>query len=86
MTLTQVSTWFANARRRLKKENKMTWSPRNRTGDEDGDAQSDGENEDSKNDDDRTKADESNLDVGDMKKDEFDKLLDGGKLPFIMNT
>ena len=25
MTLTQVSTWFANARRRLKKENKMTW-------------------------------------------------------------
>lgn len=31
MTLTQVSTWFANARRRLKKENKMTWSPRNRS-------------------------------------------------------
>ena len=29
MTLTQVSTWFANARRRLKKDNKMTWSPRN---------------------------------------------------------
>ena len=28
MTLTQVSTWFANARRRLKKENKMTWTPR----------------------------------------------------------
>ena len=34
MTLTQVSTWFANARRRLKKENKMTWSPRNRTNDD----------------------------------------------------
>nr|CAB3256926.1 Irx-A transcription factor protein [Phallusia mammillata] len=34
MTLTQVSTWFANARRRLKKENRMTWSPRNRCGDE----------------------------------------------------
>ncbi|CAG0902074.1 unnamed protein product [Darwinula stevensoni] len=30
MTLTQVSTWFANARRRLKKENKMTWEPKNR--------------------------------------------------------
>ncbi|CAH8545504.1 unnamed protein product [Dicrocoelium dendriticum] len=30
MTLTQVSTWFANARRRLKKENKMTWTPRHR--------------------------------------------------------
>ena len=35
MTLTQVSTWFANARRRLKKENKMQWSPRNRTDNED---------------------------------------------------
>uniref|UniRef100_A0A914I5V5 Homeobox domain-containing protein n=1 Tax=Globodera rostochiensis TaxID=31243 RepID=A0A914I5V5_GLORO len=35
MTMTQVSTWFANARRRLKKENKMTWSPRNRPNDED---------------------------------------------------
>ncbi len=33
----QVSTWFANARRRLKKENKMTWSPRNRPGDDDDD-------------------------------------------------
>ncbi|PAV83389.1 hypothetical protein WR25_16123 [Diploscapter pachys] len=37
MTLTQVSTWFANARRRLKKENKMTWSPQNRRGDDDDD-------------------------------------------------
>uniref|UniRef100_A0AC35U223 Homeobox domain-containing protein n=1 Tax=Rhabditophanes sp. KR3021 TaxID=114890 RepID=A0AC35U223_9BILA len=37
MSLTQVSTWFANARRRLKKENKMTWSPRNRTGEDDDD-------------------------------------------------
>lgn len=37
MTLTQVSTWFANARRRLKKENKMTWSPRNRTNEDDDD-------------------------------------------------
>ncbi|XP_006000311.1 Iroquois homeobox protein 6a [Latimeria chalumnae] len=34
MTLTQVSTWFANARRRLKKENKMTWSPKNKGGEE----------------------------------------------------
>ena len=25
-----MSTWFANARRRLKKENKMTWVPKNR--------------------------------------------------------
>ncbi|XP_061103050.1 Iroquois homeobox protein 6a-like [Conger conger] len=34
MTLTQVSTWFANARRRLKKENKMTWTPKNKAGDD----------------------------------------------------
>uniref|UniRef100_A0A1A8QUV7 Iroquois homeobox protein 6a n=6 Tax=Nothobranchius TaxID=28779 RepID=A0A1A8QUV7_9TELE len=34
MTLTQVSTWFANARRRLKKENKMTWSPKNKANDD----------------------------------------------------
>ncbi|XP_013786231.1 iroquois-class homeodomain protein irx-3-like [Limulus polyphemus] len=47
MTLTQVSTWFANARRRLKKENKMTWSPRNRCEDEDGDG--DGEDDVSRN-------------------------------------
>uniref|UniRef100_A0A668TNR5 Homeobox domain-containing protein n=1 Tax=Oreochromis aureus TaxID=47969 RepID=A0A668TNR5_OREAU len=35
MTLTQVSTWFANARRRLKKENKVTWGSRSKE-DEDG--------------------------------------------------
>ncbi|KAG8437773.1 hypothetical protein GDO86_008469, partial [Hymenochirus boettgeri] len=34
MTLTQVSTWFANARRRLKKENKMTWTSKSKPGDE----------------------------------------------------
>ncbi|NWV55067.1 IRX2 protein, partial [Daphoenositta chrysoptera] len=37
MPLPQVSTWFANARRRLKKENKMTWAPRNKSEDEDDD-------------------------------------------------
>ncbi|PNF23142.1 hypothetical protein B7P43_G06675 [Cryptotermes secundus] len=42
MTLTQVSTWFANARRRLKKENKMTWEPRNRVEDEDNNNEDDG--------------------------------------------
>ncbi|XP_065574701.1 homeobox protein araucan-like isoform X2 [Artemia franciscana] len=41
MTLTQVSTWFANARRRLKKENKMTWEPKNRNEDDDCDDDSD---------------------------------------------
>ncbi|XP_050433119.1 homeobox protein caupolican isoform X2 [Adelges cooleyi] len=47
MTLTQVSTWFANARRRLKKENKMTWEPKNKTDDDDDDAgSSDSEDKD----------------------------------------
>ena len=33
MSLTQVSTWFANARRRLKKENRVTWeTPRDAAG------------------------------------------------------
>lgn len=51
MTLTQVSTWFANARRRLKKENKMTWEPKNKTDDDDDDAgSSDCEDKDCKDD------------------------------------
>lgn len=46
MTLTQVSTWFANARRRLKKENKMTWSPRNRGCEDDDKSDDQGGNDD----------------------------------------
>jgi Homeobox KN domain len=51
MTLTQVSTWFANARRRLKKENKMTWEPKNKTDDDDDAMISDGDIEDCKDND-----------------------------------
>ena len=39
--LFKVSTWFANARRRLKKENKMTWEPKNKLDDEDVDVSDD---------------------------------------------
>ncbi|TNM90722.1 hypothetical protein fugu_003011 [Takifugu bimaculatus] len=79
MTLTQVSTWFANARRRLKKENKMTWTPRNRSEDEEEDENIDLE----KNDDDEpnkptdkgdstdTEADHKLLNPGDMGCDRF---------------
>ncbi|XP_039736831.1 iroquois-class homeodomain protein IRX-3 isoform X1 [Pteropus medius] len=57
MTLTQVSTWFANARRRLKKENKMTWAPRSRT-DEEGNAYgSEREEEDEEEDEEDSKRD-----------------------------
>ncbi|XP_039255917.2 uncharacterized protein LOC120332683 [Styela clava] len=60
MTLTQVSTWFANARRRLKKENKMTWIPKNRanesgSGNEDR-RQSDDKDTDEKSDDEDCKS------------------------------
>jgi len=59
MTLTQVSTWFANARRRLKKENKMTWEPKNKTDDDDDDVgSSDCEDKDK---DDMLMADEKQL-------------------------
>ncbi|CAG7724193.1 unnamed protein product [Allacma fusca] len=47
MTLTQVSTWFANARRRLKKENKMTWEPKNKTDDDDDDIKDDDDDDSS---------------------------------------
>ncbi|OQR73379.1 iroquois-class homeodomain protein IRX-1-like [Tropilaelaps mercedesae] len=52
MTLTQVSTWFANARRRLKKENKMTWEPRNRPADNGEDEDKTRTNEDEDDEDD----------------------------------
>uniref|UniRef100_A0A8C3SS65 Homeobox domain-containing protein n=1 Tax=Chelydra serpentina TaxID=8475 RepID=A0A8C3SS65_CHESE len=32
MSLAQVSTWFANARRRLKKEKQLSWGPRSKLG------------------------------------------------------
>ncbi|KAJ8016944.1 hypothetical protein DPEC_G00012610 [Dallia pectoralis] len=34
MSLTQVSTWFANARRRLKKENRVSWASKDKSDDE----------------------------------------------------
>ncbi|XP_054748348.1 iroquois-class homeodomain protein IRX-6-like [Lytechinus pictus] len=70
MTLTQVSTWFANARRRLKKENKMTWSPRNRCGDG---TSEDKDDCDSVGDDDD---DARDIDV-DVDGDDLDSKLDG---------
>ena len=66
----QVSTWFANARRRLKKENKMTWSPRNRCGDG---TSEDKDDCDSVGDDDD---DAREIDV-DVDGDDLDPKLDG---------
>ncbi|KAG7232283.1 hypothetical protein INR49_009068, partial [Caranx melampygus] len=61
MTLTQVSTWFANARRRLKKENKMTWTPRNRSEDEE-DEDIDLERHEDEDDETKTKEEETKRD------------------------
>ncbi|XP_028811765.1 Iroquois homeobox protein 5a [Denticeps clupeoides] len=72
MTLTQVSTWFANARRRLKKENKMTWTPRNRSEDEEEDENIDLE----KNDDDEPN---KPLDSTDTESD--NKLINPEEIP-----
>ncbi|GFY76458.1 iroquois-class homeodomain protein irx-4-A [Trichonephila inaurata madagascariensis] len=58
----RVSTWFANARRRLKKENKMTWEPRNKT--------SEGEDRDSSSPRD-VKSDDTADDCGDSNLPEF---------------
>ncbi|XP_041104380.1 iroquois-class homeodomain protein IRX-4b [Polyodon spathula] len=72
MTLTQVSTWFANARRRLKKENKMTWPPRNKCSDEkiydveEGDESQEEHIKTEKNDDDNRSRDDKELQLSDL--------------------
>uniref|UniRef100_A0A8C7ZY30 Iroquois homeobox 3a n=1 Tax=Oryzias sinensis TaxID=183150 RepID=A0A8C7ZY30_9TELE len=73
MTLTQVSTWFANARRRLKKENKMTWAPRNRTDEEGNVYTSDHEGEEGDKREDEEEIDLENIDTENIEnKDDLD--------------
>lgn len=45
MSLTQVSTWFANARRRLKKENRVSWASKGKSDEEDDDEEQEGESD-----------------------------------------
>ncbi|XP_077144369.1 iroquois-class homeodomain protein IRX-3 [Ranitomeya variabilis] len=74
MTLTQVSTWFANARRRLKKENKMTWAPRSRT-DEEGNSYESDHEEDKRED--EEEIDLENIDTEDIEsKEDLDEQED----------
>ncbi|XP_063052163.1 iroquois-class homeodomain protein irx-3-like [Engraulis encrasicolus] len=70
MTLTQVSTWFANARRRLKKENKMTWVPKSRTDEEDNGYPSDNDGEGDKEEDDE-EIDLENIDTENVDDSDF---------------
>lgn len=79
MTLTQVSTWFANARRRLKKENKMTWEPKNKTDDDDDALVSDS---DEKEKDDDEKRDET----GECFSWEKEQAAGGWEFGFIPNA
>ncbi|KAJ8249005.1 hypothetical protein GJAV_G00230160 [Gymnothorax javanicus] len=73
MTLTQVSTWFANARRRLKKENKMTWAPRSRTDEEGNVYNSDHEGEEGEKREDDEEIDLENIDTEHIEnKDDLD--------------
>lgn len=45
MSLTQVSTWFANARRRLKKENRVSWASKGKSDEEDDEEEQEGESD-----------------------------------------
>ena len=46
MSLTQVSTWFANARRRLKKENRVSWACKGKSDEEDEEQEGESDEED----------------------------------------
>lgn len=46
MSLTQVSTWFANARRRLKKENRVSWASKGKSDEEDDEQDGDSDEDD----------------------------------------
>ncbi|KAG7249031.1 hypothetical protein CRUP_010208 [Coryphaenoides rupestris] len=45
MSLTQVSTWFANARRRLKKENRVSWASKGKSDEEEEEEEEEDEDE-----------------------------------------
>ncbi|XP_062857769.1 iroquois-class homeodomain protein IRX-3b [Trichomycterus rosablanca] len=76
MTLTQVSTWFANARRRLKKENKMTWVPKTQPDEEGNVYISDNEGEEDKRDeDDEEEIDLENIDTENIENKEDSDCL-----------
>ncbi|XP_056300748.1 iroquois-class homeodomain protein IRX-4a [Pseudoliparis swirei] len=94
MTLTQVSTWFANARRRLKKENKMTWPPRNKGSeekryDENEDVSQEEQIKSENNEDETTSRPDKDLQLSDL--DDFDTLESESsecelKHRYLMNT
>ncbi|GAB6032491.1 hypothetical protein CHUAL_011387 [Chamberlinius hualienensis] len=82
MTLTQVSTWFANARRRLKKENKMTWDNKGKEDDDDDDENKMSEDDDETKDSLSISSDRNQIPINNIKIEagfSDDKSLDGPK-------
>ncbi|KAI5095960.1 iroquois homeobox 7 [Silurus meridionalis] len=77
MSLTQVSTWFANARRRLKKENRVSWASKAKS-DEDDESEVE-EEEDVSSQKDRCSDDEVDIDsqVVDVDADAEEELCAG---------
>ncbi|KAB5546513.1 hypothetical protein PHYPO_G00072960 [Pangasianodon hypophthalmus] len=66
MSLTQVSTWFANARRRLKKENRVSWASKAKSDEEEeadeSEAEEEEEDDDGSSQKDRCSDDEADID------------------------
>ncbi|KAM9310815.1 iroquois-class homeodomain protein IRX-1a [Pholidichthys leucotaenia] len=86
MTLTQVSTWFANARRRLKKENKVTWGSRSKEDGEEGNLFGSGDEGDKNEDEEEIDLESIDIDKidndGDQSNDDDDdKSTEGGRDP-----
>uniref|UniRef100_A0A3B5LJ19 Iroquois homeobox 1a n=1 Tax=Xiphophorus couchianus TaxID=32473 RepID=A0A3B5LJ19_9TELE len=85
MTLTQVSTWFANARRRLKKENKVTWGNRSKEDGEDGNLFGSGDEAEKNEDEEEIDLESIDIDKidendGDQSnEDDDDKSTEGGR-------
>ncbi|XP_040008327.1 iroquois homeobox 7 [Xiphias gladius] len=71
MSLTQVSTWFANARRRLKKENRVSWASKAKSDEED-------EEQEGESDDDDSPLQKCHLDERDEAEPQADRTDAGG--------
>ncbi|XP_062871899.1 iroquois homeobox 7 [Trichomycterus rosablanca] len=63
MSLTQVSTWFANARRRLKKENRVSWASKSKSDEEEEAEESEAEDEEGSSQKDQCSDDEVDTDA-----------------------
>lgn len=77
MSLTQVSTWFANARRRLKKENRVSWASKGKSDEEDEEDESEEEGSLRKCTEDEDEIDPQTVDEEDAEVSAEDRLTEG---------